>query len=794
MGRVITSLQKSIETIWQGDEWETYLKDLSTHSGPITEQLLELGSYCAEKLDPAPKEMSVEVLECYLVSFLWVDRAKSFLILWRDICFEQNKAYLFFLEKEISESDLHQLRADSKEVISKANNALNTFFREQKDEMLMGEGQEKQQLERWSFQQNPWPVYAEQLADLQKQCASLFDEYSQLRDTQGAFSKIHALVEEAIENCEEEETRLKNSFQDLEEFIAKSLDDSQELNPGKIVTYIESLEEDPSQFGPVFSERLDALIKPIEENLRVPIEVEYGLIQFRDIPFQKSVQRWLESEILPLLYEIWELIDSIKLEEKKTRINIRNRAILIRNEMKELNETTVKNISFSPSLDIFSRHLDQFEENYTLLKNQILDRMDLDFQVSKAFFPKREFLSVPIQYTLNTLRIGQGEFYSRAQDWLEKQTDRIWKIGRKVREEDRLSSSEKMVRYLQSRQTQPENQHYSSIFLTKGYVGESFWVGRKDPLQHTENLINNWKKGFRGAIILTGARLSGRSFFGEMVANRYFPENTLKLKPETELEVEGRKLSVGYELEEALQFIKKYSLQSRPLIWIDDLELWCSPSISLGKNIRSLLELIDSHSHHMFFMVSMTNWAKARMDPFFKIDQAFQAKINLNRMAPQEIGEAILIRHGATHETLLDVKGMEVSPQKLRKLIKRIIGVADGNIGDALNLWAASIEKIEGDKEKVRFQFRSIYGLPEFKGPDSLLLLSSILLEKQTNEYRLSKLYGPAFQHSYSHILQRLLNIGLVTRRADGMLQINELAVNDVAQFLFRMNYIKFTS
>ena len=256
--------------------------------------------------------------------------------------------------------------------------------------------------------------------------------------------------------------------------------------------------------------------------------------------------------------------------------------------------------------------------------------------------------------------------------------------------------------------------------------------------------------------------------------------------------MEGRILNLTYDLEEALEFIKKYSLQNRPLIWIDDLETWCSPTIPLSKNISALLEMVDSHSNRMFFIVSMTNWAKARMAQFHHIDEVFQAEINLDQMATNEIGEAILIRHGATHDILIDEQDHEIPPQKLRKMIKRISHTAEENIGDALNIWAASIEKVHTDK--VRFRFRSGHGLPAFQQSDSMLILATVLVEKQTNEYRLSKLFGPVFQSHYSHVLQRLINIGLIVRRSDGLLQINDLAVNDLAQILIQKNYVKLTS
>ena len=72
------------------------------------------------------------------------------------------------------------------------------------------------------------------------------------------------------------------------------------------------------------------------------------------------------------------------------------------------------------------------------------------------------------------------------------------------------------------------------------------------------------------------------------------------------------------------------------------------------------------------------------------------------------------------------------------------------------------------------------------------MVLSAIMLEKRTNEYRLRKLFGAAFTDKYGSIVQRLISLGLLTRHADGWLEVNELVVNYVGRLLGRKGYLKF--
>ena len=49
----------------------------------------------------------------------------------------------------------------------------------------------------------------------------------------------------------------------------------------------------------------------------------------------------------------------------------------------------------------------------------------------------------------------------------------------------------------------------------------------------------------------------------------------------------GRTNSLGIYRQEALEFVRKNTLNERPLLWIDDLELWWSPAIPLNQNVRA---------------------------------------------------------------------------------------------------------------------------------------------------------------------------------------------------------------
>ena len=184
----------------------------------------------------------------------------------------------------------------------------------------------------------------------------------------------------------------------------------------------------------------------------------------------------------------------------------------------------------------------------------------------------------------------------------------------------------------------------------------------------------------------------------------------------------------------------------------------------------------------------MSNWARNHFNKMHKLDRVFQAEINLDIMHPDDVHDAILIRHGATHKLLVDKEGHEISSQQLKKLTTHIYRQTGGNIGEALHEWAGAIKLTDDDK--VMFVQKQPHGLPEFLNSDIGILLALTMRERRTNEYRLRKMFGPPFKEKYKYLVQRLISTGLFQRKIDGWLEVNDLVVNDVGKQLEKEHYL----
>lgn len=780
-------IRSGIEILEQAASPEQSLPELVALGRKLEELFVQTGDAHLTLLTN-PDTPAAALKRAYITTFDWAEPAKAFLLLWRDTIFELQKAALLHQIGQVDTATLDKFRKKAQQTLSTAAEELQGFTDYKLQQLHRRKNGADRYLEQLRLQTNPWPVYREQMETISEQMERLLATREELGQVADHFAAIQAALQATVTSCRAEIDQQLATAQRIRD----NIEQEEDLKPSRIATQLEEQEAEIELVHHVndFQENSERDLSGLSEKMQVPVAVTGGLIQFKEINFQRSTRQWLDSEILPLIYEIWELTELNTNGLKMALLNMRNRALLLASDVKEGKSTDIDRKDLTQPLQAFIRRSATTTEEIAKLQRLIQMRLSRDFNLKHLYSDGDSFLPVPLQSTINKLRVNQNAVVVSVRNWLQAQTRHFRNFQRTVELEESLSISEKVVRYLQSRNWETTNTHYNSIFLTKGYIGESFWVGRQDELQHLEKLIRDWESGFRGAVLLTGQRLCGKSLLGELTANRFFPQNTIRLQPQSVITVESRRMTTTYDLEEALSFIRKYTLNNPYLIWLDDLELWRDPAVPLGKNVNALRRYIDDYGNQLFFMISMGNSLRHHLDHYHDITKVFQAEINLDRMPVQEVREAIMIRHGATHKELLDTKGREMTPQQFQQITAKVHKAAHGNIGEALNIWAFSTEAV--DEDRVMHQMHTLYELPDFITPDNAILLATILLARKINEYRLRKLFGPAFSDKYRGVLQRLISVGLLRRTTDGWLEITESAGNDLGRLLEKKQYLKY--
>jgi hypothetical protein len=768
-----------------GEDWMQLLQDpcnfderldwLAGTTAIFAGQTSELCEACYQHLlTSPPKKYETTGMPYQIVTYIWAEQAKLFLLLMRDALFEQQKARLRHQDGLVSAAQLQQLWEKTLETLQMALRQL-----QQKTQRSLQPQDDARRAKRWKHQHNPWPVYKKQIRTIVEQAEKLRRDELILTVIQEVIEDIEVLVEETIGRCFSD-LRINN---DTIDEVIDLITNSDKKAAHKLASLHETTGKIRSTtYITTFKERLSFLLEPYDIKIEPIVAIEGGLLQERPFAPQKNIIQWFESEIYPLLYEVWEITDQGTTGLRMILLNMTNRLNILQKERPDAifedSNTLVK------PLHTFQKDLSTLSDSISNLTELINGRVERELMVSCLFVLQKHFLPISLQSSINR-RIWNDKngIVARVQRWALQTRAGFEQQWQQLMNSKRLSISERIASCIQSRQGDPENRHYTNIFLTKGYVGESFMVGREAEFERFERLVNNWKAGFRGSVMLTGDRFSGKTVFGEIVARRFFPNNFHSLTPNTPLTIQGRKMQTTYDLKEALDFVCKHSMTSKPMLWLDDLELWWSNQIPFYKNIHHLMECIDSYSNRIFFVVATNSKAQQQLSNYSHTDRIFQAEINLNILPRIAVQQAIAIRHGATQKKLVDQKGEQLTPKAFNTLVNRIYKNAAGNIGEALLHWAHATYYV--DENTVQHRKEAYKTLPSFLNDDSSLILGLLLRHKRANEYLIRHLLGAKpFEVRYATVIRRLLTVGVLRRQLDGFMEIETTIVNDLKQLL----------
>lgn len=739
---------------------------------------------------PAGVDEDITDLEARLTHFEWAERAKRFLLLYRDVQLQLQKASLLELDGAATPAARQDLHLRSRQILAEARVDWEAVIDKKRNRLSQYDKARKQALREWKMLHNPWGAYRNQLVEIGEQCHALGQEYTVLAQQQGQMRELRGILTGSITEANDSLSSSLARAEDVVHFISETAEREAEARPGRIAGKLDDKVAgvEPSKQLHDFTNALNARIKELVEQIRVSVSSEQGLLQFKDINLQRATDQWIAAEVLPQLYELWELSEQATGGFGVAVSNVRNRSLLLANEIKEGKPIDYELEDLSQPLYDFLARMKTTAAAFGPQMEKLQELIEKDLRLVSVYRPEPGFLPLPLQAGINEFTRRQGEWLAPVRDWFNATFLGIkqWR-GDAVRE-DLMSISEKVVRVITQRKPDPANEAYTNILLTKGYIGESFLVGRQEETAHLRRLIDNWRNGYRGAVALTGRRLSGRSLFGEMIANRLFPNNVIRLAPHSLISVEGRRMTTTGNLAEALAFIQKHSLRNQPMVWIDDLELWWDKDCSLSDNIRALSNHIDNFSHKIFYLVATTNAVYAHLNRFRKLDRIFQAEVNLDRFSVSNLQQALRIRHGATHQLLVEADGEPITQAAFDKRVAAIHRTTAGNVGDSLYRWAYQVNYCE--EGRVVFSPDRRYRLPAFINADTGVLLAMIFLERRTNDYHLRRVFGPAYDRRYRGVLQRLLRVGILVRSRDGWLSICESVVTDVGQALENSGYL----
>ncbi|MCB9207612.1 MAG: amino acid permease [Ignavibacteriales bacterium] len=337
--------------------------------------------------------------------------------------------------------------------------------------------------------------------------------------------------------------------------------------------------------------------------------------------------------------------------------------------------------------------------------------------------------------------------------------------------------------------------YYKQLFLGKHFRSKEFLIERKLELEIAEKTYLNFKNGYHGALLILGERYSGKTTLSNTISNKLFnPNNIFEINA-----IESGSINFA-EFEKQLSLSLKQdgdsktllnSLSSESIIIINDLELWWERSNSGFTVIKEILNLVETFSSKIFFIVNVNQYAFQLINKILPIENIFINAVHCQPFDSEEIKEAILLRHKSSGLKFELNNQMEdqLSNFKLANLFNSYFEISNGNIGTAIFTWIRQISKYYDQEITINKPEEIKNNILNNLNNDWLILLQQFIYHKYLSNDRLQRILN------YSEIQaeQSIINLkrtGLINEVQNNIYQINPYVQNIISKKLVELRLL----
>lgn len=705
----------------------------------------------------------------YLVNYVLSEDFKTVLILHRDVFLELNKVSIYKQENRLNDHQISEHFEQSKSVLESKLVDFKALLTPKKSQEADSKKTSKKITEIITLQKNPWEVYKSQYETIVSQLKNIDNQKVVVFIAIATFNEL----KEVVTNLTNEHEVLVDKISTNVNLISEKATENKDYSV--LLSYIEdqltqqSITENKQY---TFSDAVNNYINQLQK-IEIPIDTLNGLLKIREIDLKKSTQKWFDYEILPKYMDLIGFETNLINKYNLNLLNLKNNL----QHSKDLQENTTFNTILT-TLSYLEKDINEIKEKSEIISNSLKEHIKNELLISN-FIAGKPFLEVTLNSSLNA---ESNSVLKNIKNTIQKGASYFNSQYKKSVQYESLSNVELSAQCILNRMLQDENTHYDSLFLNKKFIGDLFLVPRRDQENKLKLILDHWKQGFNKSVLVSGDRLSGRSSFLEYSANKFFRNNIVTLTPNCDAIIDGRKFKTTNDLKEALNYVKNHNIKStKPIILIDDLELWRDDKHSLLSNIRALMNFIETESDNAFVMASTTKMMLHHLDNRLNFSNTFSHVINVSEANENEIANAILLRHGAAHRDIVSENLEVISNNKLRALALKLSKQHEYNFGNTLQNWTYNTYVQEN--QTVLYK-DSNYEFLDFFTSEEIIVLKQALIFKYISEFGIKNVTTTSFESDFKSALRRLMNVKILVRHINGYLYINPVVVNDITKII----------
>ncbi len=566
----------------------------------------------------------------------------------------------------------------------------------------------------------------------------------------------------------------------------------------------------------------ESAISALPENIEIMTEESFQNlenIQFEDVnAVEINLKRYLnfivETEIIePIQNKLHELSNQLEKDQDITGDIIR---FTNYNLIQNIDEESQNRKSFTSVLKQSIERLEKETENLVKIKNLLFDEYRKYFNVTieklNPYLINRsagDFKHSVRAKESKEIVSGAKDYYKKSLDFLKntlvrliyKQSEGVL-LAKKFGEQSKSYQTEtgKILNVVNQLIPEPEVLnalpfYYKQLFLGKHFRSKEFLIPRKNEINKASEVIENYKNGFKGGMLILGEPYSGKSTLSATIANKFFDgKKIFQINPpesgSISLEEFEKQLRITFNQTVDTEAIFN-SMANGTVLILHDLELWWERSQQGFTVINKIVELIEKYSDRCFFIINSTSQAFHFINLLQSIENIFIGAIHCQPFDAEDIQDAILIRHKSSgfKFELEKQDEDEISNLRLANLFNTYFDISRGNIGLAILNWIANIQKVKQSRivivkpEDVKDYFLNNLNT------DWFLFLQQFVLHKQLNLIRISRILGIE-ENKASQSVDYLKRSGLIVEFKPSTFHINPYLHNLISKKLVEMELL----
>jgi hypothetical protein len=322
--------------------------------------------------------------------------------------------------------------------------------------------------------------------------------------------------------------------------------------------------------------------------------------------------------------------------------------------------------------------------------------------------------------------------------------------------------------------------YYVSLFSGSTTLSKDLWIERPKEQEEAQRIIERFKSGFSGALIISGDRNSGKTTLSKYIAKTLLPSYSLHIvrAPKggsTNIDEFTKSLSNALNVAIDPYYFLSSSPQKR-VILINDLELWWARHENGFDVVKHILALIEKHGKKILFIINSGTIVYQLINKVINIDAYAMGHISCEPFDAKELKELVTLRHktGGLKFMLNSKSEDSLSEWSYAKLFNRYFNLSNGNPGYTMNSWLANISKLVG--KTIHINPPNIPNLTHLNGisDDLWMVILQISLLRRCSPYRLSVVLRQT-EHETRLLLIEMLRSGLVEERFPNVFALNAM-------------------